>query len=274
MLGTEPDNSSLLSVWCLLPALWLLMAIPRDFGYYRSRWSCETLAEVLAWETGIRRSGETIRRLLRQQGFVWRRPRPVVGLKDPDYAEKLERIRRLLATVPDHETVVFQDEVDIHLNPKIGSCWMPRGEQTKVVTPGNNVKQHLAGSLHWRTGTLLVSPAGPRRNAELFMAHLDHLRRQLRGYTKIHVVCDNAAFHNCRRVHEYLARWGHRIELHYLPRYAPETNPIERVWWRLHETITRNHCCTTLDELLGEVYAWCREQTFYNDSLAEYRQAA
>ena len=22
-------------------------------------------------------------------------------------------------------TAVFQDEVDIHLNPKIGSCWMP-----------------------------------------------------------------------------------------------------------------------------------------------------
>lgn len=273
-LGTDAGNDSGMPVWALLPALWLLIAKPRDFGYYRSRWSCEALAEVLAWETGVRRSAETIRRLLRQQGFVWRRPRPVLGPKDPDYTKKLERIRQLLSTVPDYETVVFQDEVDIHLNPKIGSCWMLRGEQAEVVTPGNNVKRHLAGSLHWRTGTLLVSPAGPRRNAELFIAHLDDLRRQLRGYTKIHVVCDNAAFHNCRRVREYLAQWGHRIELHFLPTYAPETNPIERVWWRLHETITRNHRCTTLDELLGEVYAWCSEQSFYTDSLAEYRLAA
>jgi transposase len=31
-------------------------------------------------------------------------------------------------------------------------------------------------------------------------------------------------------VTEYLARWGGRIKLHYLPKYAPETNPIERVW--------------------------------------------
>lgn len=274
VLGAGSESSAAMPAWSALPALWLLSTSPRDFGYYRSRWSCEALAEVLAWETGIRRSGETIRRLLRRQGFVWRRPRPVLGPKDSEYTRKLKRIRQLLETVPENETVVFQDEVDIHLNPKIGSCWMLRGEQAEVVTPGNNVKRHLAGSLHWRTGTLLISPSGPRRNAELFLAHLDDLRRQLRGYTKIHVVCDNAAFHNCRRVREYLARWGHRIELHFLPTYAPETNPIERVWWRLHEAITRNHRCTTLDELLSEVYAWCSQQNFYTQSLAEYRLAA
>jgi transposase len=51
-------------------------------------------------------------------------------------------------------------------------------------------------------------------------------------------------------------QWGHRIELHYLPKYAPETNPIERVWWHLRETITRNHRCRSLDELLCQTYEW------------------
>ena len=50
---------------------WLKMT-PRDFGYFRSRWSCEILAEVLAWEKGIRRSGEAVRRCLHQLGFAWR----------------------------------------------------------------------------------------------------------------------------------------------------------------------------------------------------------
>ena len=31
------------------------------------------------------------------------------------------------------------------------------------------------------------------------------------------------------------------VKVHYLPKYAPNTNPIERVWWRLHEAVTRNH---------------------------------
>ena len=44
--------------------------------------------------------------------------------------------------------------------------------------------------------------------------------------------------------------------LHYLPLYAPETNPIERVWWHLHDEITRNHRCQTMEELLGLVFRW------------------
>jgi transposase len=273
---TEPDGSAeRVPTWLGRVARWLATKTPEDFGYFRTRWSCETLAEVLAWEAGISKSAETVRRGLRRLGFVWRRPRPIVGPVDPDYTEKLRDIRWLLAHLPPDEAVVFQDEVDIHLNPKIGSCWMPRGQQTEVPTPGNNEKRHLAGSLVWRTGTLIVSPAGRRRNAELFVAHLDDLRCRLRGFRKVHVICDNASFHSSRLVREYLAEWGHRIELHYLPKYAPETNPIERVWWQLHETLTRNHRCRTIDELLANVFAWISsDRCFYNQELAAYATAA
>lgn len=272
-VGTEPEER--IPLWMVQVAQWLRTKSPEDFGYFRRRWSCDTLAEVLAWETGVRLSAETVRRGLRELGFVWRRPRPVVGPRDPEYAEKLQKIRDLLATLPPDETAVFEDEVDVHLNPKIGACWMVRGEQAEVVTPGNNEKRHLAGSLVWRTGTLLVSAAGRRRNAELFVAHLDDLRRRLRGYRVIHVICDNASFHSSRPVQEYLEQWGHRLVLHYLPKYAPETNPIERVWWQLHETLTRNHRCQTIEELLGDVHEWVNAQpSFYSPELAHYATAA
>ncbi len=262
-------------LWLVRAAGWLLACTPEDFGYFRTRWSCETLAEVLAWETGTRKSAETIRRGLKRWGFVWRRPRPVVGPVDPEYTQKLRRIRELLAALPPDETAVFQDEVDIHLNPKIGPCWMPRGEQAEVPTPGNNDKRHVAGSLVWRTGTLLVSPAGRRRNAELFIAHLDDLRCRLRGSRRIHVICDNASFHRSRRVQDYLKQWGHRLVLHNLPKYAPETNPIEGVWRQLHETLTRNHRRSTIDELLDDVYQWVdADPCFYNQELAQYATAA
>jgi transposase len=78
------------------------------------------------------------------------------------------------------------------------------------------------------------------------------------------VACDNAKFHDRRAVQEYLAKWGHRIELHYLPKYAPDTNPIERDWWHRRETITRNHRCNSLEELINEVFDWADAQpTFY-----------
>lgn len=260
--------------WLQRVGHWLAHKSPEDFGYFRTRWSCETLAEVLAWETGESRSAETVRRGLHRLGFVWRRPRPVVGPVDPDHVQKLAKIQELLRNLPPDETAVFQDEVDIHLNPKIGSCWMPKGQQAEVATPGNNVKRHLAGSLVWRTGRLLVSLPGTRRNADLFVAHLDDLRRRLRAFGVIHVICDNASFHNCKKVQTYLREWGHRIRVHYLPKYAPETNPIERIWWRLHETKTRNHRCQTIEELLQEIFTWIDTQRYFCSNTPAYRKAA
>jgi transposase len=62
--------------------------------------------------------------------------------------------------------------------------------------------------------------------------------------------------------------------LHFLPRYAPETNPIERVWWQLHETLTRNHRHASLEDLLCDVYHWIEQSQFYNQDLAHYATAA
>ena len=55
----------------------------------------------------------------------------------------------------DKEVVYYEDEVDIHLNPKIGEDWMARSQQKEVVTPGKNVKAVLGGRVEpqdWRVG--------------------------------------------------------------------------------------------------------------------------
>jgi hypothetical protein len=91
--------------------------------------------------------------------------------------------------------------------------WMLRGQQAEVATPGDNEKCYLAGSLNWRTGQLLGT-VGPNRNGPLFVAHLDDLRRRLRRYRKIHVICDNAKFHDSKLVQQHLHERKGRIELH------------------------------------------------------------
>lgn len=239
---------------------WVTTLTPRAFGFLRSRWCCATLALLLWQQQGVQVSRETIRRWLRQDDLVWRRPRPVLRRQDPDRAAKLQQLRDLLRHLPDNETVVFEDEVDVQLNPKIGSMWMRRGQQAEVVTPGDNVKRYLAGSLHWRTGTLFTT-WGDKRDGELFVRHLHELRHRLRRYRKIHVICDNATFHgDCWAVWEFCYRYGDRVVLHFLPKYAPELNPIERIWWVLHEQITRNHQCQSMEDLADLVIAWLTER--------------
>lgn len=264
-------------LWISLVFRWVTTRTPRDFGCLRSRWTCGTVVMLLQVDWGVRVGRETVRRWLHQKDLVSRRPRPVLKPKDPQRSVKLRKIRALLRDLPRQEIAVFQDEVDINTNPKIGSMWMRRGQQAHVETPGTNTKRYLAGSLNWRTGELILTE-GDRRNADLFLAHLDELRRRYRRYRVIHVICDNARFHKpeqTRRVNAYMERWGHRIQLHFLPTYAPETNPIERVWWHLHEEITRNHRCRNIDELLDLVFDWLRvgstfavETSLYNAAKA------
>ena len=127
---------------------------------------------------------ETVRLWLRSAGLVWRRPRPVIRPKDPDREKKLSALRALLKSLPADETAVFMDEVDVNLNPKVGCMWMKWGEQAAVETPGNNEKRYLAGSIHWRTGRVILTEGKPKggRSAALFLRHLDDLRRAFRHY--------------------------------------------------------------------------------------------
>jgi transposase len=253
--------ATLLADWALLLIVWVKTFTPRDFGYCRSRWCCATLAIVLLDTHRLKVSAETVRRCLHRENLVWRRPRPVLGPRDPHRLYKLRKIRELLRDLPSDEAAVFQDEVDLNLNPDIGCMWMQKGQQAEVVTPGTNVKRYLAGSMSWRSGELVVTE-GTRRNAELFVAHLEDLRRRFRHYKKVHVICDNARFHTVegsKVVRQYLIKHGDRIVLHYLPAYSPQDNPTERVWWHLHEQITRNHRCVCVEELVDLTMAWLDE---------------
>ncbi len=254
--------------WVALVVRWVLELAPAAFGFARSRWSCEAVAVVLAEDHGHAVSRETVRRWLRRAGLVWRRPRPVLRPKDPDRAAKLLALRRLLRALPADETAVFMDEVEVHTNPKVGSMWMRKGEQAAVQTPGTNERRVLAGSIHWRTGRVFLTEGRPKegRTAALFCRHLDDLRGALRQYRVIHVICDNAGTHKpegARLVKRYLQEHGGRVVLHYLPAYAPECNPIERVWWRLHEAVTRNHRCGSMEELLDLTFEWFAERRFF-----------
>jgi transposase len=260
--------------WGFVVMLWLKNHTPQNFGYFRTRWTCSTVVLLLQARLNVKVSAETVRRMLHEQEMVWRRPRPVLGPTDEQRRWKLRKIRELLRDLPADEAAVFQDEVDLNLNPDIGCMWMRRGEQAEIVTPGNNVKRYLAGSMSWRSGELVVTE-GTRRNAALFVSHLGDLRRRFRHYRKVHVICDNARFHTIqgsRLVRKYMAEHSERIVLHFLPAYSPKDNPIERVWWHLREEITRNHNCRSIDELLDLTFDWLEQRGSFKIEGAMYQR--
>jgi transposase len=54
----------------------------------------------------------------------------------------------------------------------------------------------------------------------------------------------------------------------FLSAYSPETNPIECVWWHLHDTITRSHRYKKMKELDTLAIEWLRNN---NKNYADMR---
>lgn len=233
----------------------LLGTTPQDHGWERTTWSTELLSLTLGERTGTSFSPSTVRRMLHALGARWGLPRPVVRCPWPKRKKSrcIRRIQALVANVPDDEVVLYQDEVDVHLNPKIGRDWMLCGQQKEVVTPGNNVKRCLAGGLNPKTGDI-VWTVGPRRNSDLFLAFLRRVRGAYAKAKRIHLIVDNCRAHSSRKVQQALAEeFDGAIVLHFLPPYSPEHNRIEGLWLQLHANVTRNHRCPTIEALLVQV---------------------
>jgi len=204
------------------------------------------------------------------------RPKPTVRCPWPKARKtrRLKTLRRLVAELPDDEVLVYMDEVDIHLNPKIGPDYMLPGTQKDVLTPGKNHKRYLAGSLDARSGRLCWAE-GERKNSTLFLQFLwQLLREEYPDAKRIHVILDNYRVHSSRQVQLTLPNMQDRIRLHFLPPYCPDDNRIERVWRDLHANVTRNHRCRTLGQLMSEVRRWLRRRNYKLQREYDTRTAA
>lgn len=261
--GREDNGTTKLDERYLDTLYRVVRSNPQKYGWRRPTWTRELLVETLAHQTGIRIHVATMSRALAMIQARRGRPRPTVRCPwaAAAKAQRLQEIRQLLATLPRDHVALYEDEVDIHLNPKIGLDWMVRGQQKEVVTPGQNVKRYLAGALDVRTG-LVTWVEGESKASVLFIALLQQLLRFYPKARVIHVVLDNYRIHDSKITQAALQGFGRRIRLHFLPPYCPKENKIERLWEDVHSHVTRNHTCKNMEQLLTEVrqYLWRRNR--------------
>jgi len=235
---------------------------PQDYGWRRPTWTRELLVETMVRLTGVRIHVATMSRALARIKARRGRPRPTVGCPWCKSAKtrRLNRLQHVLATLPRRERAFYEDEVDIHLNPKIGLDWMVSGQQKDVETPGKNQKRYLAGALDVRTG-VVIWVEGERKTSYLFLDLLNQLRKQYPAASRLHLILDNYRIHSSALIqaalHGYLAG---KVELHFLPPYCPNHNRIERVWQDLHANVTRNHRCKDMQALMVEVRYYLRKR--------------
>lgn len=234
--------------------VWILESSPQDFFHRRPTWTRRLLIETARQYTGIKVSLTTMGRVLERLKVRRGRPKPQAPCPWSESARKqrMAMIHALIDTLPANQACVWEDEADLDLNPRIGFDWMLPGTQRQVMTPGKNVKRYLAGAMDATTDRVMWVK-GERKNSRLF---IDLLRKLLVEYADkqvIHVVLDNFIIHSSKQTRLWLAEFGGKFRLHFLPPYCPDDNRIERkVWRELHANVTVNHRWETIEELIAQ----------------------
>jgi transposase len=224
------------------------------YGWSRPTWTRELLIETMRKKTRRQVSRATMSRALKAIGARLGRPKPVVRCPWSKHkvTRRLNQIHWLRDHLPSNEILLYEDEADVHLNPKIGLDWMNSGDQRQVVTPGQNKKRYLAGA--WdpvaREMTLVESE---RKNSFLFILLCQKVLEAYPKMKKIHLVLDNYGIHKSKITKRALEGFEGRIVLHFLPPYCPDENLIEIRWKILHDNVTRNHQYKTIHGLMGAV---------------------
>lgn len=232
----------------------MIARTPGDFGYARPTWTLELVSLVLKRELRVELSVGHLWRVLRSLDIRPRRARPVVACPWPTAQReaRIAELRTLASKEIALEPVYFSDEMDLHLNPRIGPDWTLPGQQRLVVTPGQNEKRFVAGAFDHKRGDF-CAVISKRKSSWLFIDLLRALDRHCWWARRIHLIVDNYIIHKSKAVAAYLAGPGQRFVLHFLPPYCPSENRIERIWLDLHASVTRNHRCHAIDELVANV---------------------
>ena len=123
--------------------------------------------------------------------------------------------------------------------------WGVRGETPIVQFHFNWHQLSLIAGMHF-TGLCFRLHEGSIAKEQV-VAFLQALRAYFRR--PLLIVWDNSRPHRSHLVRDYIASTAGRIQLHFLPGYAPELNPVEFLWGWLKRHALANFCPDTFAEL-------------------------
>lgn len=176
---------------------------------------------------------------LKAQDFIYKPPMKVPGRLSPEKQDIfIEAYKALKATLSVGEEIYFVDAVHPQFQSKAACGWIKKGEVKTLPTTSDQYRLHFVGALALKDMEILVQEY-ETVNAESMIEFCKKLESSTNA-TKIHVICDNGPSNKNKKLTKYLKT--SRIQIHYLPPYSPNLNPIERLWKVLREKKTYNMC--------------------------------
>jgi transposase len=212
----------------------ILKKPPSEHGLPKAFWDVPTLKEYVDARFGtVYESDRSYHFLLKFSHLSFKYPDTFDRKRDDSAIEqRLTAIRKEIAPLlskPSWE-VFAADEVRIELEACTRRAWLQKGKRTIVKVNRTKEAQNYLGLLN-QTSFVCHTYEMPWQNQDEV---LKALRSFLDDYPnkKICIVWDNAAFHRGKKIKAALKEGEllDRVHLVSLPPYAPDKNPIEKVW--------------------------------------------
>ena len=129
-----------------------------------------------------------------------------------------------------------EDETDLLLFPPLRANWGRRGEPTRVYISGRNVRRVVFGAINLRTGKRLFLVRTNQRQ-ENFQDFLKNIYHHYRGW-HIALLLDENPSHTAAQSQRLAGDLD--IELLWLPKRAPELNPMDELWGQAKDIVNAN----------------------------------
>ncbi|WP_089139009.1 IS630 family transposase [Vibrio rumoiensis] len=174
---------------------------------------------------------------LHHNGFSYKQPKGVPHKLDPEAQEAFIQHYQELKQL--NEPILFMDAVHPSQATKITYGWIRKGKDKVIETTGSRTRLNFVGALNLADIAATVTESYDTINSESIARFFWKLKKEHYPLEqKVHVILDGAGYHRSQLVKDFACMLN--IELHYLPPYSPNLNPIERLWKVMHEHARNN----------------------------------
>ena len=156
-------------------------------------------------------------------------------------SERMRSIRTEIKPLLRHDDweIFAVDEVKMQQEAIIRRCWLKKGERSIIKVDRQKQNQSYIGFLNQKSFQCHLYEMADKQNSETV---LSAMKQFLQEYPNKHIaiIWDNAAFHRSKQIKEQLKEGGimERVHLIAMPPYAPDENPIEKVWGTTKQKIS------------------------------------
>tara|TARA_B110000046_G_C12948065_1_gene378875 strand:+ start:249 stop:1277 length:1029 start_codon:yes stop_codon:yes gene_type:complete len=191
---------------------------------------------------------------LKRKGFSYKMPKGTPAKANPEQQALFIKIyEKLMTNTPEDEPIEFADAVHPTMATKITHGWIRKGKNKEIHTISSRTRINIVGSINLETMSVSISDHETVNSSSL-IKHLKEIRRKYLKAPKIHLILDRGGYNRSQETRAAAKELG--IELHFLPPYSPNLNPIERLWKVMNEYTRNNRVFQSAKDFREEILAF------------------